>query len=418
MSLRDLCEVTIGRQRSPKHATGTHMVRYLRSANVKDGRLDLSDVLEMNFTPSEQRTYALQSGDVLVTEGCGSPRELGASAQWRGYSHNVVCFQNTLLRLRSRPGSSDGGYLAHLARWCQRTGLWLEASSGVSILHIGHNRAERIQVPQPPLPTQCKIGAILLAYDDLIENNTRRIKILEEMAQRIYREWFVEFRYRGHAGVRMVDSELGPIPDGWEVERLSEVVTTQYGYTESTSTEPIGPKFLRGMDMNKASFIDWSCVPYCPITESDHAKYRLARGDVLVIRMADPGKVGIIERDVDAVFASYLIRLRPRDDKITPLFLFFYLSCDAYQSYVTGASTGTTRKSLSAPVMTAIDLVVPPNEMQSQFKTQVAPVRDHLTSLLEANVNLRATRDLLLPRLISGEIDVENLDIDTSGLAA
>ena len=81
----------------------------------------------------------------------------------------------------------------------------------------------KLQVKLPPLPTQQKIAAILSAYDDLIENNTRRIKILEEMAQAIYREWFVNFRFPGHEGVRMVESELGLVPEGWEVRKLGEV---------------------------------------------------------------------------------------------------------------------------------------------------------------------------------------------------
>ena len=87
----------------------------------------------------------------------------------------------------------------------------------------------------PPLCTQRKIAAVLSTYDDLIENNTRRIKVLEEMAQRLYREWFVDFRYRGHQDFRTAESELGPIPEKWSVARLSELVTTQYGFTASAS---------------------------------------------------------------------------------------------------------------------------------------------------------------------------------------
>lgn len=90
----------------------------------------------------------------------------------------------------------------------------------------------------PPLPTQRKIASILAVYDDLIENNNRRIKLLEEMAQRIYREWFVDFRYPGHENLPFVDSELGPIPEGWSVASLSELTATQYGYTESATLEP------------------------------------------------------------------------------------------------------------------------------------------------------------------------------------
>jgi type I restriction enzyme S subunit len=187
-------------------------------------------------------------------------------------------------------------------------------------------------VAVPDLGTQRQIASLLSAYDELIENNTRRIQILEEMAQVIYREWFVVFRYPGHEDVPLVDSDLGQIPEGWELRKLADLVSTQYGYTESTSAEPVGPKFLRGMDMNKTSYIDWARVPYCPITETDLEKFRLRVGDVLIIRMADPGKVGIVEEDVDAVFASYLVRLRPlAGAPLRPCFLFFYLGADAYQ---------------------------------------------------------------------------------------
>src|SRR5439155_25319537 len=145
---------------------------------------------------------------------------------------------------------------------------------------------------------------------------------------------------------------------------------------------------------------------------------RLLPGDVVVIRMADPGKVGIVESDVDAVFASYLIRLRPIERRMVPYFLFYKLSSDRYQAFVTGASTGTTRKSLSAPVMTSMRIAVPPVELQVAFSEVVATLRRMLTNLLQANANLRTTRDLLLGRLLSGEIDVTDLDITMPPSAA
>jgi type I restriction enzyme S subunit len=270
----------------------------------------------------------------------------------------------------------------------------------------------------PSLNTQRKIAAILSAYDDLIENNNRRIKLLEEMAQRIYREWFVDFRYPGHENVPLVKSELGLIPEGWRLTSLSEIVSTQYGYTESASTYAVGPQFLRGMDINKASFIDWSRVPYCPISPANHEKYRLSRGDVVVIRMADPGKVGIVEAEVDAVFASYLIRVRPLDQRVQPYVLFYFMASDRYQGFVTGASTGTTRKSLSAPLITSISFALPPAELQSMFVNCLTPLRQLLTNLIAVNANLRTTRDRLLPRLITGEVDVTDLDVATDEDAA
>jgi len=269
----------------------------------------------------------------------------------------------------------------------------------------------RIELPIPPLPTQKKIASVLSAYDDLIENNERRIKILEEMAQSIYREWFVNYRFPGHENVRMVDSERGEIPEKWEVKQLSELVTTQYGFTESATDTEVGPKFVRGTDINKTSYIEWDNVPFCPISDADRAKYKLAKGDIVVIRMADPGKVGIIEADIDAVFASYLIRLSRKNDELDAYYLFYFLLSDEYQDYVTGASTGTTRKSASAPLITNISVCIPPKDIQEQFENCISNLRTLLNMLLQRNQNLRQTRDLLLPKLISGELDVEELDI-------
>jgi type I restriction enzyme S subunit len=215
-----------------------------------------------------------------------------------------------------------------------------------------------------------------------------------------------------------VASELGPIPEGWVVLPLSDLAATQYGYTESAQSKPVGPHFLRGKDINKTTYIDWASVPYCPISESDRKKYRLSPGDVLVIRMADPGKVGIVESEIDAVFASYLIRVRPHDERLTPYFLFYLMSADRYQGFVSGASTGTTRKSLSAPLITSIAVALPPPSVQGAFVDGVTPLRDLMTRLISANANLSATRDLLLPRLISGELDVADLDIAVPEVAA
>ncbi len=232
----------------------------------------------------------------------------------------------------------------------------------------------------------------------------------------LYREWFVAFRFPGNEDVELVDSDLGPIPEDWDYARLSDLVSTQYGYTESASLDQVGPHFLRGMDINKTSFIDWASVPFCPVSEFDHQKFAVQIGDVFVIRMADPGKVGICEREIDAVFASYLVRLRPTNDRITQYYLFFTLSDNLYQGWVSGASTGATRKSISAKVMTEPSIVVPSKEILGRFDDAVRPLRSLMNNLLEQNVVLRGARELLLPRLVSGELDVSELELELEPL--
>ena len=305
-----------------------------------------------------------------------------------------------------------GNFPRYVYYFLQTLGLQ-QFNSGAAVPTLNRNDLDTLELKIHNLPTQYKIAAVLSAYDDLIENNTRRIQILEEMARTIYREWFVEFRFPGHEGVEMVESKLGLIPQGWKVVRLSDLVKTQYGYTESATENEVGPKFVRGTDINKTSYIDWNTVPFCPIEPEKHVKYQLHIGDILVIRMADPGKVAIIEKEIDAVFASYLIRLKPISNRLSPYYLFYTLLDRRYQNYIYGASTGTTRKSASAGVVTDFDFIVPTNELKNHFEGVIGVLRKTLNNLLEKNANLRQTRDLLLPKLISGEFDVSELDINT-----
>jgi len=274
-----------------------------------------------------------------------------------------------------------------------------EASHGTKRLETNILSEFEILVPRTQ-DEQHRVVHILSAYDDLIENNRRRMGLLEEAARQLYREWFVRLRFPGHEHTRKINGVL----EGWERIYLGDACDTQYGYTETATNEPVGPKFLRGTDINKTAYIDWSTVPYCPIDELRHRKYQLRVGDIVIIRMADPGKVAIIEREIDAVFASYLIRLLPTDARLTPYYLFYVLSDDAYQGFISGVSTGSTRKAASAPLLVDFHLFIPPQTLLRTFEDAVRPIRQQITTLLIQNEKLRAARDLLLSRLISGEI--------------
>jgi type I restriction enzyme S subunit len=387
-------------------ATGTQVISAKLVAN---GRLNLSRERRYvdDATYRKWMSEPLQRGDVILT----SEAPLGEVAFIE--NDEPLCLGQRLFALRAKAEIIDSRYLYYFLGSPMGRSLLEARGTGTTVLGIRQSELLKVVLQVPALTVQRKIASILSACDQLIENNSRRIEILEEMAQAIYREWFVEFRYPGHEDVPLVDSELGPIPEGWEVRSLQDLVTTQYGYTESAAREPVGPKFLRGMDINKTSFIEWAEVPFCPIDEAGLQKFRLEKGDILVIRMADPGKVGMVERDIEAVFASYLVRLRPVNVDVTkPYFLFFSLLGDRYQGFVGGASSGTTRQSISAKAMTEFSIPLPTVEVQTAFEDVVIPIRELMSGLVEANRNLRETRDLLLPKLISGEIDVSGLDIE------
>lgn len=382
--------------------------KYLRITDIVPNSINWATVPHCEIEDHKRDKFLLDDGDIVIAR-------TGATV---GYAKQIwarpegATFASYLVRFRPDPAKVDAYYLGQVVQSATFKQWVQSVAGGAAQPNANAKLLGSFDVELPGLGIQRSIASILKVLDDLLGNNRRRIEILEEMARLLYRKWFVHLRFPGHEDTKMVDSDLGLIPEGWDVARLSDLVSTQYGYTESANTDPVGPRYLRGMDMNKSSFIDWSSVPFCPVSEPDRQKFAVQVGDVFVIRMADPGKVGICERDVEAVFASYLVRLRPTVDRITPYYLFFTLGDEPYQGWVTGASTGSTRKSVSAKVMTEPSIVVPCTEVLKRFDEAVRPVRSLLNTLLEQDALIRQARDLLLPRLVSGELDVSDLDFD------
>ena len=255
----------------------------------------------------------------------------------------------------------------------------------------------------PPLPTQRKIAAILSTYDDLIENNTRRIAILEEMAQAIYREWFVHFCFPGHEEVAMVDSELGPIPEGWEMKRLEDVcnlVVGQSPKSEFYNEEGEGLPFHQGVK-DFGDLFPTTRV-YCTITK------RVAEaGDILFSVRAPVGRINVADKKMVIGRGLHAIRSKTGNQP----FILLQLKDKFREEDMMGG--GTIFKAVTKSDMFGIRLLMPPTDLIARFEQIVVPMFSALKVLTEKNVNLRRTRDLLLPRLISGEVDVSELPIDT-----
>ncbi|MDL9947079.1 restriction endonuclease subunit S [Gordonia sp. ABSL11-1] len=407
--IKDVCFAVVDcvNKTAPSQAEPTPY-KMLRTTNVRGGWVDTTNVKYVDEPTYAKWTRRMvpEPGDIILT------REAPFGDVGMLRSNDQVFLGQRLVMYRPDPHECDPDFLMYSMMGPTVQAELKSLGSGSTVEHLRVPDCEKITIPCPSLDDQKRIGSILRSLDELIENNRRRVEVLEEMARAIYREWFVKFRYPGHEDVLLVDSALGPVPNGWDTPRLSNLVSTQYGYTESASSEPIGPRYLRGMDINKKSYIDWSTVPFCHIDPSISPKFRISVGDIFVIRMADPWKIGICEEDIDAVFASYLVRMRPKSGQLIPYYLFFTLSHDAYQDWVTGASTGSTRKSASAKVMTEPRIILPPQGVQVAFNDAVRPLRETMRNLTQNNAKLTALRDLLLPKLVTGQIDVSALDLD------
>jgi type I restriction enzyme S subunit len=278
-------------------------------------------------------------------------------------------------------------------------------ASGAATPIINKTIFSNIQIGIPELNQQRRIASILGGYDDLIEINRRRIASLEEMTRRLFEEWFVHFRFPDHEDKITTRGDDGVAPLDWKVSPLSSLVDASYGYTATSQMQPVGPKLLRVMDINKSFWIDWQAVPYCLFDGKDRSRFALQPNDLVVARMADTGKVGFVDREIDAIAASYLVRLRPHSLE-DAMFIFHLLTHRKYQDYVAGASTGATRKSAGIPVLTGFRFPCPPPNLRGRFSQAVSPLRSLGTKLVQTNSYLSSARDLLLPRLISGELSV------------
>lgn len=293
---------------------------------------------------------------------------------------------------------------------------------------------EKIKLGLPNLKEQKRIVNILSAYDDLTENNSRRIKILEEMAQAIYQEWFVKFRFPGHEKVRMVDSPLGKIPEGWEVGTAGDVVDYHigggWGKDEQIGKYIVSAYVIRGTDIPDVRYNQTDSCPLRHHTESNFRSRELLEGDIIFevsggSKDQPLGRALLMNKNAFRSFrfpvicASFCKLIRIDKDKLAPELLYLKFldmyndrSICKYQVQSTGISNFKFSYFLSEE-----KLVIPDSGAQIEFKDIVAPMFDMICVLGEKNAKLKKTRDLLLPKLISGEIDVEDLDIDIGELA-
>src|SRR5712671_4271037 len=150
-------EVRLGRQRSPEQDSGAHMTKYVRAANITPAGMNLSDLLEMNFTPAEREVFGLKAGDVLLTEASGSASQVGRSAIWRG-EVELCCFQNTVIRFRPHLTTSEYALVAF--RHYAAAGVFAGVARGVGIQHLGGSRFAELPYPLPPLAEQKRITVI------------------------------------------------------------------------------------------------------------------------------------------------------------------------------------------------------------------------------------------------------------------
>jgi type I restriction enzyme S subunit len=289
--------------------------------------------------------------------------------------------------------------------------------NGAAQPNVGANELARMRIPLPPLAIQRKVAAILSAYNDLIDNNNRRIRIAEEIAQRIYCEWFVHYRYPGHEAVPLVDSERGLIPEGWGVAPISRSATyisrgVTPKYADDGSGLVVNQKCIRGgqLDLSLAR-------RHATIVPSE----KVVRSGDMLINSTGVGTLGRVAQALDVptgvTVDSHVTILRGDSRVVTMSYWgMALLSRQADFESMGAGSTGQTE--LPRGRIADLPLLIPTMDVQDGFHNVIANTRRLTLQLAATNECLRQSRDLLLPRLISGAIDVDHLDIPTGEVAA
>ena len=350
----------------------------------------------------------------LSTGSKKKEKHLGEVAQLR--TPEKIALAQRVILLRGNPKIIDQGYYYQALKSDFVKGELNTRATGTNVLDIKQSELRKVLIPYYSLPTQIKIASILSAYDDLIENNTRRIKILETMARTLYQEWFVKFGFPGYEQVKMVGSELGLIPEGWEVKKVTDAVLvnpkTQVPKQGQKPFVPMGSLSTDSMLINDIE----------SRTGNSGAKFK--NYDTLLARITpslENGKTGYVQflpfDDSVARGSTEFIVLR--SNTLCSEYVYLLARSDDFRENAIKSMTGSSgRQRVQVGCFETFFIAHPDNKTIQKFSEIVSPLFRQIYVFSEKNINLRKTRDLLLPKLISGQIDVENLDIDTGELAA
>ena len=399
-----LCEITSSKRifAADYVSEGVPFYRGREVTEKYKGNLDVSTELfitEEKFVEIERKFGAPKLGDLLLTSvgTLGSVYVVKPGDRFYFKDGNLTWFRNFK--------GLDSQFLFY----------WIGSPQGKAELQkctIGSSQSaftivllKGIEIALPPMPVQQRIATILSAYDELIENSLRRIKILEAMARSLYREWFVHFRFPGHENHPRVASALGEIPRGWEVVAFTDLADVLSGGTPKTDM----PEYWNG----DIPFFTPKDAPSCfyvedaerHVTELGLSKCASALYETDTVFITARGTVGKVAMpSVPMAMSQSCYALRGKHG-CTQRFLF--LMTVQQVDYLKTNTGGATFDTIVVDTFRRMKVVKPPFDLIANFSAKVGALLEQVKVLQRQVRNLRRTRDLLLPRLLSGQINVE-----------
>ncbi|MCI3217627.1 restriction endonuclease subunit S [Faecalibacterium sp. BCRC 81149] len=359
--------------------------KMLRTSDIREGKINLENLNCVTKEVYEKwtRRGKLQKGDVIFTREAPLG-EVGLVREEKNYF-----LGQRLVLFRANDKICDGRFLMYSLLWHDNKQAIISKGVGSTVAHLRVPECENIEIKAPDLDIQHRIADILSAYDDLIENNQKQIKLLEEAAQRLYKEWFVDLHFPGHENTKIVDG----VPEGWKKERLVDIAEIQYGYAfDGTlfNADKNGTPIIRIRNIPQAETMDYT-------TEHVSENYLVQNGEIIV------GMDGEFHINAWAGNTAYLVQrvccIRPKNTEIKGWLLqAIYEPIKFFERTVVGATVAH----LGKKHLDSIYLLTSPEGFYKPFMI----LFDKRLLLENQNRKLREARDRLLPKLMSGEVEV------------
>ena len=274
-------------------------------------------------------------------------------------------------------------------------------SKGTKMPRGSKNAIMKYWVPDLDLPTQRKIADILSSYDELIKANNERIELLEQVAQELYREWFVCFRFPGYENVEFENG----LPEGWKIKRMNEFCYVTDGTHDTPKPVDVGVPLVTGRCIS-SGFVDFDAA--YNISEADHEGIKkrsgLKSGDILFSNIGTVGNCCIVDYDREFSVKNVII-FKPETMRDTA-YLYYWMTSSTIQEIFGIQTNGASQQFVGLTFMRKYKLLVPKDDILEAFADKVLPIVEQKRLLHQENLNLAAQRDMLLPRLMSGKLEV------------
>lgn len=398
IKLKDLCELIVDCPHStePDEGQGYPIIR---TPNIGPGYLNLDGVQRVGEEAYKRRNVRAvpQAGDLILA------REAPAGNVGIIPDGEKVCLGQRTVLIRPDRSKANPAYLNYYLNAPKQRHKLLSNSNGATVSHVNMPIIHNLPVDLPPLPVQSRIAGVLSTYDKLIENNRRQIKLLEEAAQRLYKEWFVDLRFPSHETTPIVDG----IPEGWAKTTVGDLCLTVGGGTPSTKVA----SYYNGGDISWVTPTDvtGNLGIYLPKTakmitgeglENSSARM-IPKGAILMTSRASIGYFAICETNVctNQGFISSI----PHDDDMKWVLL---RNLQSRVDEMKGLAKGSTFFEISKAAFRAMPLTIPPKELAKRFSTISKELFTKEVLTRKQLEIAREARDRLLPKLMSGEIEV------------